>query len=115
MIKMSEVILICKLLVLPVNDALFVQEFQSGDDFGRVKPGPILFETPALLDVEHEIAAVQILHHEEQVRLFQRSQVQRSQVNKLIDNFYFFILILILMIFLFYFILIKSFIYFSFN
>lgn len=46
-----------------------MKEAQSGDDLRGVEARPPLLEAAALLDVEHEVAAVQVLHHEEQVRL----------------------------------------------
>lgn len=55
-----------------------MQEFESGDDFGRVKPGSILLEATALLNVEHQIAPVQILHHKEQVRLPPQKNTNRT-------------------------------------
>ena len=56
---------------VPVDNAFFVKKFESGDDFGSVKPGSILFKSTALLNVEHQVTPVQILHHKEQVRLSQ--------------------------------------------
>lgn len=46
-----------------------MQELQPGHNLGGVEPGPRLREAAALLNVEHQVAAVQVLHHEEQVRL----------------------------------------------
>jgi hypothetical protein len=48
-----------------------MQEFEPGDDFGSVKPGSVLFKSAALLNVEHQVAPVQILHHKEQVGLIE--------------------------------------------
>lgn len=53
----------------PIDNALFVQELETRDYFGAIESGPLLGEASALLDVEHEITAIQILHHEEQVAL----------------------------------------------
>ena len=61
----------------PVHDALLVQEPEPGDDLGRVEARPPLLEAPALLNVEHEVAAVEVLHHEEQMRL------RRIKTNKI--------------------------------
>lgn len=46
-----------------------MQELESRNDFGGVEARARFREPPALLDVEHQVAAVQVLHHEEQVRL----------------------------------------------
>ena len=56
-------------LKLPVNDAFVVEEFQTRHDFGAVKAGPDFGKTTLFLDVEHEVAAVEVLHDEEQMRL----------------------------------------------
>jgi len=56
-------------LSLPIDNALFVQELEARDYFGAIESGPLLGKASALLDVEHEITAIQILHHEEQVAL----------------------------------------------
>ena len=53
----------------PVDDALLVQELEREHDFCGVEPGAVDVEAGALLDVEHQVSAVQVLHHEEQVRL----------------------------------------------
>ena len=53
----------------PVDDSLLVQELEREHDFSGVEPGAVDVEAGALLDVEHQVAAVQVLHHEEQVRL----------------------------------------------
>lgn len=47
----------------PINNTLFVQEPQTGDNFGCIKPGPALIKPSTLLNVEHEIAAIQVLHN----------------------------------------------------
>jgi hypothetical protein len=52
-----------------------VQEFESGNDFGSVKPGSVLFKSSALLNVEHQVAPVQILHHKEQVGLLNKFRI----------------------------------------
>ena len=56
-------------LISPVNDAFPVQKFKREQDLGGVEPRPVHVEPSGLLDVEHEVAAVQVLHHEEEVRL----------------------------------------------
>ena len=48
-----------------------MQELESEQDFRCVEPRSVRLESSSLLDVEHEVAAVQIFHHEEQVRLEQ--------------------------------------------
>lgn len=46
-----------------------MQELQTRNDFCSVEPRSRLGKPAALLDVEHQITAIQILHHEEKVRL----------------------------------------------
>ena len=61
----------------PVDDSLFVKEFESEQDFCRVESCSVEIESRALLNVEHQVAAVQVLHHEEQVRL--KTNKERNQ------------------------------------
>lgn len=65
---------------LPVNDAELMQEREGADDFRSVKSSPPFVETAGLLNVEHEIATVQILHHEEQVRLRGKYGIKHEQL-----------------------------------
>lgn len=58
-----------EMICIPINNAFFVQKFKSRDDLGCVESSSILFKPAALLNVEHQVATVQILHHKEQVRL----------------------------------------------
>lgn len=51
-------------LQVPVDDALGVQEEQSTSDFGRIKHSDGLFELADLLDLIHQIAAVDEFHDE---------------------------------------------------
>lgn len=51
---------------LPVYDSMPVQEHQSGRDLGRVKAGSSLVELPRSLNLKHQVASVNVLHHEEQ-------------------------------------------------
>lgn len=46
-----------------------MQKPQPRDDFGRIEFGARLRKPAAHLDVEHEIAAVQVLHDEKQMAL----------------------------------------------
>ena len=50
---------------LPIYNALLVKKFETRDDFSCIETRSILVEATALLDVEHQVASVQILHHEE--------------------------------------------------
>ena len=60
---------------VPVDNAFFVQEFEPGDNFGCIKPGSVLFKSAALLNVEHQVAPVQIFHHKEQVGLLEKFKI----------------------------------------
>lgn len=51
---------------LPVNDSMSVQEHQSRRDLGSVKAGPRLVKLPRALNLKHQVASVDILHHKEQ-------------------------------------------------
>ena len=46
-----------------------MQEFQSQKNFRRVEFCPFQIEFSTLLDVEHQISAVQVFHGKEQMRL----------------------------------------------
>ena len=46
-----------------------MQELQSGDDLRGVEPRPVFAKLAGSLNVEHQVSAVQILHHEEEVVL----------------------------------------------
>ena len=48
----------------PVNDAFSVEEFEGQEDFRGIESGPFSLESTRLLNVEHQISAVQIFHHE---------------------------------------------------
>ena len=50
----------------PVNDASIMEEEKSQDDFGRVESRSVLVKLAGSLDLEHEVAPIDILHHEEQ-------------------------------------------------
>lgn len=54
---------------LPVNDSVPVQEHQSRRDLGGVKARPRLVELPRALNLKHQVASVDVLHHEEQAVL----------------------------------------------
>lgn len=65
---------------IAVNDALLVQKIQSGPDLGGVKPRAHFGKSTGLLDVKHQIASVQVLHHEEEVRLGLKGAEQVAEV-----------------------------------
>lgn len=67
-------------LQIPVDDSLLVQKDQSGPYLGGVELGALFRESAALLYVEHEVAAVQVLHHEEQMRLSLEGAEQVAEV-----------------------------------
>ena len=54
-------------LQISVNDSLLVKEYETWPDLGGIEPGSGFGKASALLDVEHEIATVQVLHHEEEM------------------------------------------------
>lgn len=53
----------------PVNDTLAMQEFESRGDLRTVEARPELVKATTVLDMEHEVASGQVLHHEKQMRL----------------------------------------------
>ena len=67
-------------LEIAVNDTALVQEQQSQDDFCRVKTRARLVELPGLLDLEHEIAAVDVLHDKEEAVVRLEAGVQLRQI-----------------------------------
>ena len=54
-----------EVIELPVNDSMLMQEMQCQNHFRAVETRPILVEFSRPLNLEHEIAAVDIFHHEE--------------------------------------------------
>ena len=54
-----------KVIELPVNDSMLMQEMQCQNDFRAVESRPILVEFSGPLNLEHEISAVDIFHDEE--------------------------------------------------
>jgi len=65
---------------IAVNDALLVQEIQSGPDLGGVKTGARFGKSARLLDVKHQIASVQVFHHEKEMRLGLEGAEQMAEV-----------------------------------
>ena len=61
----------------PVDDAALVHELQARHDLGTVEARPLLVEAARLLDVEHQVAAVEVFHHEEEVTLQQYGTKKR--------------------------------------
>lgn len=51
---------------LPVNDSMPVQEHQRRRDLSRVKARSRLVELPRALNLKHQVASINVLHHEEQ-------------------------------------------------
>ncbi len=58
---------------------MLVEKLQRQDDLRRVEPRPGLVELACPLDLEHEVAAVDVLHHEEQPVLGLVARVERGQ------------------------------------
>lgn len=63
------VILLLAFRLSPVNDTLAMQEFESRGDLRTVEARPELVKATTVLDMEHEVASGQVLHHEKQMRL----------------------------------------------
>lgn len=59
---------------LPVNDSMAVQEHQSWRDLGSIKPWPRLVELPRALNLKHQVASVDILHHKKQPILWRKEE-----------------------------------------
>lgn len=53
----------------PINNIISMQELQGDNDLTGVESCSILIELLHLLDVMHQITAVQVFHHKEQVLL----------------------------------------------
>jgi len=60
-----------------------MQKLQSDYELSGVKPSSLGVEFLVFLDVKHEVAAVQIFHHEEQVRL--TTQQTHRQTDRRLD------------------------------
>lgn len=58
---------------VPINNPLFVQKFETGNNFGRIEFGSRLRKTAAHLNMKHEITAIQVLHYEKQMTLWRIS------------------------------------------
>ena len=58
-----------------------MQELKGADKLSRVETCSLHRETLRLLDLKHEVATIQILHHEEQVTLKQRIIIICSSLN----------------------------------
>ncbi|MPC87440.1 hypothetical protein E2C01_082302 [Portunus trituberculatus] len=58
----------------PVDDAFAMQELESRGNLGAVETRPELIKAAAVLDVEHEVATRQVLHHEEEVTLWKKKK-----------------------------------------
>lgn len=65
---------------------LGVQELQGADDLAGVKAGALFVKPFHLLDMVHQVAAVQVLHHEEQVLLQGRTDYHTEGYGKWMDN-----------------------------
>lgn len=61
-------------MVLPVYDALGVQEHKSRRDFSSIEPSTSLLKPPRLLDVKHEVTAVHKFHNKKQTILGGRNK-----------------------------------------
>ena len=72
-------------LVVPVDDAAFVQEAQPADKLGGIETGQLGTEPAHLTQVEVQVTAVQKLQHEEQMWL-RKENVKRVRRKFLIQN-----------------------------
>ena len=52
-------------VILPVDDAMPVKVLEGQHDLRGVEASPALVEFARSLNLEHEISAVHVLHHEE--------------------------------------------------
>lgn len=64
---------------LPVNDSVPVQEHQSRRDLCGIKTGPRLIELPRALNLKHEVASIDVLHHKEQPVLWREVELESAQ------------------------------------
>jgi len=65
---------------IAVNDALLVQKIQSGPDLGGVETGARFGKSARFLNVKHQIAPVQVLHHEKEMRLGLEGAEQMAEI-----------------------------------
>ena len=66
---------------LPVDDAVSVEVLECEHDFGGVESCARLVELARPLDLEHEIAAVHVLHHEEETVLKEGATISSVTLN----------------------------------
>lgn len=67
-------------LEIPIHNAFLVQEIQARPDLGGVEARMRLREPAGLLYVEHQVAAVEVLHDEEEVRVGLEGAEQVAEV-----------------------------------
>jgi hypothetical protein len=48
---------------LPINDSFPMKKFEARHDLSAVELRSLLGESTTLLDVEHQVASIQVLHH----------------------------------------------------
>eukprot|EP01136_Pigoraptor_vietnamica_P018408 Opistho-1_new@5380 len=73
-------------LEVAVDDALVVKELKRRHNLGRVEPRSVLVEAAVALDLEHEVATVDILHHEEQAVLRLEARVEVGEEGVLVGD-----------------------------
>lgn len=56
-----------------------MKELQSEHDLGAIESGASLVKLPGLLDLKHKVAAVDVLHDEEEPVLGLKTRVERRQ------------------------------------
>lgn len=65
----------CASHFLPINDSSFVKKLQTADHLRCIKSGSIIFKLPIILNVKHEVTAIEIFHDKEQMALNNKAEL----------------------------------------
>jgi len=71
-------------MVRPVYDATLVQKLQSTHKFSGIESCPLVRELFFFLNMKHEVTAIQIFHHKEQVCLYKNIASMHTHIHILV-------------------------------
>ena len=66
-------------MYLPIYNSMFVKELEGQNDFRAIKSGPIFVEFSSTLYLEHQIAAIDVLHDKKEPVIGLETRVKRRQ------------------------------------
>ena len=67
----------------PVDNPVSMQVLQGEHDFCGVEPGPGLVKLACALDLEHQVSAIHVLHHEEKALLNEMKKTTYMLLNSI--------------------------------